>query len=156
LIIDLDLGHYYTDNAIFFSYFTTIKTIKEADNIQQPSSIIVYNLRKEIKDKLLKKNRETMEIKYISCQALNNFILFREIKILLKDATMKLKANAQTRIFDIVPDSTHFAPKKILKMSSAQIIMIPISNTTEKATKIKIGFRSFVIETFSLFFSDIR
>lgn len=123
--------------------------------VQQETSMSTYSLRNELKDKLLNQNNDKIDKKYKSCQALKSFIFLRDINMLLNEDTKKLNANAHTNIFDIVPEYSHLSPKKILNISSAQNIIITISNTTANIIKKSIEAKSFLMLSFDLFFSDM-
>ncbi len=76
--------------------------------------------------------------------------------MLLNEDTKKLKANAQTNIFEILPDNIHLSPKNILNKSSAQNCITTISSNTTRAIKKSIEIKSFLILSFSLSFSATR
>lgn len=125
-------------------------------NVQQETSIMTYILRNELKDKLLNQNKDKIDKKYITCQMLKSFIFFRDINMLLNDDTKKLKANAQTRIFDIVPENIHLSPNNILNRSSAQNCINITSSNTTRQIKTSIEIKSLRILNLNLSFSAIR
>ena len=76
--------------------------------------------------------------------------------MLLKEATKKLKAYDQTKIFEILPEKPHNFPKNNLNKSTAKSWIMTISRIPIAATSDNTGTSSLTKLSLFLCFSEIR